>query len=213
MTRIRTTLLAMASLLVFAAGALPASADEYSEPGGYLILGGLNAFEHFPEVTGVSNLQNSMGFQIRAGARILEFLAAEVEGDFISGFDFDVTDAGGAGRLVLEGGNITVNVKGYWPLGPLQPYGMIGIGGMWASIATRYDTGYTCTPGYWSWWCSSTRTRLADGGSFVAKFGGGADFWLTDDWALTIDAVYTMPTGELEDFAYTTLGWGVKFKF
>jgi len=199
-------------------GAAAQADDPYSAPGGYVTIGGLTGFQNFSRVEG-ADVDNSLGFQIRVGARLLEFLALEIEGDFFSGFDVDVDPPDDAeppadiGRFVLEGGNITANIKGYIPLGRIQPYGLFGIGGMWANVRTRDATGSICRPGYWGWWCSPTYTRLIDGGGFVMKLGGGADVWITEDWALTMDATYVLPTGDLSDLKYVNLGWGAKFKF
>jgi len=190
----------------------PALADVYSKPGVYAFLGGLTALESFPEVAGAS-YGNSYGFDARVGLRLNDYLAFEVEGNFLSGFDVDVPTQGGTAKFNLEGGNVTANAKVVLPLGRFQPYALVGIGGMWADLRTRDITGVTCTPGFFGWWCAGTTTRIDNGGSFVAKFGGGSDFWLTEDFALTLDAVYMMPTGELEDLNSIKLGWGVKFKY
>lgn len=202
------------ALLTFAT---PTLAGEFDQSGMYVVLGGLNNFENFPKDNPFENdatYGNSMGFQARFGARFLPYLAAEIQGDFISGFDVTVpTEDAGRIPLSLEGGNITGNIRAILPLGRFEPYAKVGVGGMWSNLVTGFYTGSVCTPSYWGWWCSPTRTRLADAGAFVAKFGGGVDVWITEDFALVFDAEYVLPTGELTGQQYVNFGWAAKFKF
>lgn len=200
----------LAALVVLAAGSV--AADPYSAPGAYVFIGGLNGFEDF-EDRDQTTYDDSLGFDARVGWRVNPYVAVELEGNFLSGFDVDVPTQGGEAKLSLDGGNFTVNLKGVLPLGRFQPYALVGIGGMWADLRTRDITGIACQPGFIGWWCFGTTTRIDNGGSFVAKFGGGTDFWVSEDFGLTMDATYVMPTGELEDIAYTKFSWGIKFKY
>jgi len=61
-----------------------ARADDYTIPSAYFFLGGLNAFQDFEDTRGLEP-DNSLGLDVRAGWRINDFLAAEIEGNFISG--------------------------------------------------------------------------------------------------------------------------------
>lgn len=212
-TSIRRAVIGLVSTVLFAA---PVAAQDYAAPGGYLILGGLNAFQHFSN-TGGNDFTDSWGFEMRGGYRMNPFLALEVGGDFLSGFETNafVQQTGRREALTIDGGNITANAKVHLPwFGRLQPYGMFGLGGQWARLRSTYQTGTVCGPGFnFYWYCTGTYAQLGNAGGFVMKFGGGTDFWITEDWGLTIDATYVMPTGSLEDVPYTNLGWGVKFKF
>ena len=117
-------------------------------------------------------------------------------------------------RLTADGGNFTANIKAYAPwFGRFQPYGMVGIGGMWARLRTRFATGTVCTPGWPGWWCTGTYTQLGDTGGFLAKFGGGAEYWVTRDFSFVIDATYNLPTGDPKDLQSVSLNWGGKFHF
>ena len=62
-------------------------------------------------------------------------------------------------------------------------------------------------------WFLVIREGSEDGERHAELFGGGTDFWISEDFALTLDAVYVLPTGELKDLAFVKLGWGVKFKY
>ena len=71
-----------------------------------------------------------------------------------------------------------------------------------------------CGPGwYWGWWCTGAYARLADGGGFVIKGGGGVDLSISEDWALTVEATYVKPFGTLAEFHYLNLNWGIRFNF
>ena len=48
---------------------------------------------------------------------------------------------------------------------------------------------------------------------FAARFGGGIEAYLTETIALTFDASYVVPTDDLDDFNYVSLGWGLNYRF
>lgn len=186
----------------------------WDDPGPYMIIAGLNSFEHFQD-TG-EDFTNSWGFAARGGYRLNKWLAVEGALEFLSGYDVNVALAppppGASADLTVDGGNGGANVKLYAPwFGRLQPYGLLGIGGMWAELRTTYPTGYVCDPIYW--YCSGTYTQLGHEGAFLAKFGGGAEFWLSQDFALVVEAAFNLPTGDLKDLRATNLIWGGVFRF
>ncbi len=214
----------LVSLLILHAA--EASASEYSQPGVYLTVGGFNAFQQF-EASAASEpvdatFEDALGFQARVGYRLTSILAGEIQGDFNSGFR-TLIPAGPdnpdlpVGTLVpfdLEHGIISFNAKAIAPLGRFEPYALVGIGGMWTNLVTGFDTGVACGPGwYWGWWCTGVRTRVASGGGFISRFGGGFDVWVTEDLAVTVDASYVLPTGEISPLEFWTLNWGAKFKY
>jgi hypothetical protein len=214
---------ALALLVALACLGQARTSEAYEEPGGYLILGGLTGFQVFQNLNG-QPFDHSLGFEIRAGYRMNPFLAFEVEGDFLSGFNtrFDIPPGtpgappGGIpnAALTIDGGNIGVNVKGHVPgLGRLQPYGLFGIAGQWNRLRSTYTVGTICSPGYWGWWCQGAYAQIGTQGAFIMKFGAGTDLWITEDWALTVDAAYVLPVGKLSNLTYVSMGWGVKFKF
>jgi len=203
----------VATLVGLSAGS-SALAQSYTDPGGYLVIGGISAFESFQNTQGTP-IDDSLGFNIRGGYRFLPQLSAELELDFISGFDFefDLPVAPGRAALTIDGGTLTANAKAHLPLGRIQPFGLVGLGGMWARLRTTHPVGTTCTPYYWYWYCTGTYAELGNNGAFVMKFGGGVDLYLSEDIALTLDAAYVMPFGKLEDLTYTHFGWGARFAF
>lgn len=211
---LRPALLAAALMLA----APSAQADPYTEPGAYLLIAGVNAFEHFDDTR--EDFENSWGFTARGGYRLNRWLALEGALEFLSGFDVDFplpaqppdfpTDTTAA--LTVDGGNGGVNAKLYAPwLGRIQPYALVGIGGQWARLRTTYPTGYVCDPFFW--YCQGTYTKLGSRGAFTSKFGGGLELWFNEELGVMIDAVYNLPTGDLKDLRYTSLTWGAIFRF
>jgi opacity protein-like surface antigen len=167
----------------------PASARDDDDYGrAYIVLGGLTAFPTFKDLDPLS-FDTSLGFQFRGGYRFNRIFALEGGVDFVSGWDSQLLP-------VIEGGNVTVNGLAYFPMGRFEPYALIGLGGMWTSVR---PVGLT-PPGS----CC---------GGFVMKFGGGSDFYVTDDWALTVDVAYVLPVGSIENLRYVSLGWGARFHF
>lgn len=201
--------------------------NDFVNTGGYMILGGLTGFDNFSNPTNVPtpSIDSSFGFVLKGGARLNSFLALEAEFNYLSGFDMNVNISGlpgyaGSGlpptvALTLDGGNVTFNAVAYFPLGRFQPKAIVGLGGMWAELRTTNVTSTVCYPGwYWyGWYCTGAYTNIGNEGGFVMRFGGGADLYLTDTFALTVDATYVLPFGSISDLAYTNLNWGVKFDF
>jgi len=212
---VRTALLTIMTAVMFLAPS--ARAEEWMEPGAYLIIGGLNSFEHFQE-TREQDFDNSWGLAVRGGYRVNDFLAVEGVLEFLSGYEVRIPleDQGpivnATADLTIDGGNGGVNLKAYAPwFGRLQPYALVGVGGQWARLRTTYPTGYVCNP--WYWYCSGTYTKLGNAGAFLSKFGGGVEFWLGDEFALVFDAAFNLPTGDLKDLRATNLTWGAVFRF
>jgi len=205
---------ASATLATLAAlvAATPARADDvYADPGAYLMLAGVNSFDHF--VGAERDFDNSWGFAIRGGYRMNRFVAFEGSFEFLAGYEVDVALPNDeALSLTVDGGTATGNVKVYAPwLGRIQPYGLVGIGGQWARLRTTNPTGFVCDPFFW--YCSGTYTELDNAGAFTSKFGAGVEFWLSEDLGLVVDAAYTLPTGDLKDLRSTSLTWGAIFRF
>jgi len=193
--------------------------QEFEEPGGYLVVGGLTAWDDFADKSGTP-VDESLGFEIKGGYRFTRHIAAEVDANFLSGFDMEVQlnlppgePAPDPADLTIDGGLFTVNAKGILPFGRIQPFGLVGIGGMWARLRTTYPVGTVCTPGFWGWYCNGAYARLGSSGAFAMKLGGGVDFYINEDWALSVDVSYVLPFGDLEDLRYVNLGWGAVMRF
>ncbi len=47
----------------------------------------------------------------------------------------------------------------------------------------------------------------------AARFGGGLDFYITENWVATGEVSYLMPTGKLDDLDYYSIGIGLQYRF
>ena len=52
-----------------------------------------------------------------------------------------------------------------------------------------------------------------DDNSFVARIGGGVDFYFARNFGLLGELVYNITTGDQDDGRYLSLGWGVFYRF
>lgn len=189
--------------------------DDFVNLGGYIVLGGVSAFESFKDIPPDFNFDTSLGFMLRGGYRIDSIFSVEAEGNFLSGWDTHNTEIPGsdARDFTLDGGTATLNALAYFPMGRFQPHILIGLGGMWAQLRTSNSVDEICGPNDEYWFCQPVYRQLGHSGSFVMKFGGGLDYYVTRDWALVVDAAYVLPFGNLEDLRYVSFNWGFLFNF
>jgi len=146
------------------------------------------------------SLKNSFGFKGQAGYRCHPRFSAEAEVEWLDGFD-GTAFLGSLGETVsidLEPLVITTNLKGYVLTGRYQPFVLIGGGGM--IIETKFEDQAGL----------SAKDTLR---GIVIRFGGGVDFYATDQVVLTLGLDYLMPFGEVEDFDYVSIGWGLRYRF
>ena len=209
MTGVTGLAIVMALLMVNLAFA--ESCEDYCDPGWYLILGGLTAWEQFQDTEG-ADIGTSLGFELRGGYRVLKYFAAEGQIDFLSGFRLSTNDPD-VGDLAVDGTVFTANVRGYLPFERFQPYGLLGIGGMYARVRTEEAVGTICQPGFYGWWCSGVYGQLEEGTDFVARLGGGLDIYVTEYIAITLDAAYILPFDRLSELRYISFNWGAMFRF
>jgi hypothetical protein len=163
--------------------ATPAAAQQtstvYSHNRYYVGASGIAAF-----ITGdnASNTDPSIGIAARAGGRIHEYVALEVNGEWNDRFDYD-----GDGHLTAWAA--MGSAKGFLLTGRIQPYGILSAG----VIQVRQMGGGSAT---------------ADLG-FAARGGFGVDYYLTRDMALSFTATYTRPVGDPDDYDFVSLNWGI----
>ena len=205
-------------LMICAISSLSAAEEpeegDFVNTGGYIVLGGVTAFNNFSDIPPTFNFDTSLGFMLRGGYRIDRYFSVEAEGNFLSGWDTDDTVVPGidASDFTLDGGIATINALAYLPLGRFQPHLTVGLGGMWGQLRTTASTSEICGPNEF-WFCQPVYSQLGHSGSFVMKFGGGLDFYVTRDWAIALDVAYVLPFGDLDDLQYTSFTWGFLFNF
>ncbi len=169
--------LALVGLGVLVAPGL-AIAQDYSRPGFYLGVGGsyqLYVLEkEIEEVTNSKvNVDDSFGLNARAGYRFLSWRAAEVEYEWVPGFDVKILDKK---ALELKSSLITGNIRFILPTGRFQPYFKVGAGGYFASLEGSLGQGLK-----------------ADQDGFAGRAGLGLDIYFTEHVAayLGVDGVFT----------------------
>lgn len=180
-------IVALVSLVCLALTAQAASAQDYGRTGLYGTLHGVAAFETF-DVPG-TDFDTSVGVGGRFGYRFHPNFSLEGQVEW-SGTAEQSTPLG---DIEVDSTLLAINGRAYLMTGQIQPYGLLGMGWEFSNLDTPIGN--------------------ADEDDFVGRVGGGVDFYVNENWGLTLDAVYNIPTGDLEDFNYVSLGWGVFFRF
>lgn len=194
-------LLALVAVAMSASSALAQIDYKYSRTGFYLTAQGTNNISGFrgnPESGVVSmDTDHAMGASGTFGYRINDIFAAELQGDWESGWSVDVGPDKESEDIL--GGAVTANVRGYLATEKVQPYGLLGLG------IGFFEIHHNNLP--------KLKKAQAD---LVLRFGGGVDFWFTDTVGATLDASYVWPTGasgNIDDLDYFRIGWGFVIKF
>lgn len=201
----RTAILIVSALLT---AAMPVAAQDspFARPGPYLGIGGSVGFyteledqieDLLLSVGYVVNAEvdNPLGFNIRAGYRGNPWLAAEVEYEYLTDADIEIDgfDLAEIRTWVFSG-----NLK-FFPLqGRFQPFLLAGVG----ALSQRFED----TLGFG---LEETDTVA------VGRFGGGLDLYATENIALSLDVTYLLPADELGGFDadYVSIGWGAQYRF
>lgn len=194
---------------------LPASASaqaDYARSGPYLGLGGTYAFRWVPGdfdkdlgLGATVRTDNTGGLNARAGYRVNRWLAAELEYEWLDGFDSKIT--GGNGGFTLTSHALTANGKLLYPgWGRFQPWMLVGVG------LSIYD--------------AQDRKGLAsglDGTSvgFGARLGFGLDAYITQSWLVNLGVEAFLDTtridnsigGDLSEFWYVPIQLGIQYRF
>jgi len=188
--------LALVLLLALLASVSPASAqdeeeeeedDTYSRPGVYLLA-------RFSNNVLLDGGDYSTGADGALGYVINRWLAAEVEGDWISGFD----SAGGGTRLV--GGTYGLNLKGFVRGGELQVYGLAGLG------ATFFHARNTALAPF-----DDPQWDMS------ARLGLGVNWYVSDEVGLNFGPTFVLPFGANDavgpELSYVSVGIGAFLRF
>ena len=86
---------------------------------------------------------------------------------------------------------MTINGKIFILTGRIQPFARVGLGAIFGDV-----------PGE-----SSMKS------SFVARFGLGGDFWIDENWAVTVFADYVLPTSHFHRLNFISTGAGIRYRF
>ena len=184
------------SLLLVGSGvalAEPPPTRDFNRDGWYVGVQGVYAVEDF-SLQGAS-FDDEFGMNGHTGYRFLRNLALELEFEWIDGF----RAAGGK----VDTYAINLNSKIYplarafeqdSVLARFQPFAQIGAGWQWGQR-------------------SGFGLNKKNTGDIVGRFGAGLEIYLTENFALTGNAVYALSGGKVDDFRYLSIGWGFQWRF
>jgi hypothetical protein len=177
-------------------------AQDFARKGGYFVAGGNYMLQQFTD-PGRFKFEDSWGLNLRLGYRYLPYLSSELEWEFLSGFDIKGQDLDDTAvdqlGLKIDGGNITLNTKLYLMPGRIQPYILLGVGALYASV--------TNFPYQLSW------LRNANGVAFSVRGGAGLNVYLGHNWGFTAGVDYVVPVGDLENLRYVSTNAGIEYRF
>jgi opacity protein-like surface antigen len=178
----------------------PAYSPESSDPsspqsrqGVYVGIGGLYAMENFDRDAAFNDptldidAEDTGGPQLRLGYRVHPRFAGELLFQYYA--DFNVSTGDNQIDDDFSGWSLTLNAKAYALLGRIQPYGVLGIG------ALVFDD------------------KQGSNDGFLARLGGGLDFYLTESVVLDFEVAYALPTGSIDDFPFTTFAAGIQYRY
>ena len=198
-------LMGAACIVAAAPGAEPDTVEDgYARRGWLVGAGGSYAMETFEDdmesefqsalgPTVSVSVDDSFGVNGRAGYRCHPRFSAEVEVEWLDGFEADVSDPPSSATIDAEPWVVTANTKGYLLTGRYQPFVLLGAGVMTAEFTV-----------------GSGRVRETD---FAMRFGGGIDLYATKHVVVSAEVDYVLPFGDLEDLDYLSFGLGFQYRF
>ena len=197
--RLRRLLAAPVALLAAPLlGAPPAAGQDYVREGWYVGARGVYAVEDFDVDASVDD---DFGFGLFAGYRMFRGLASDFEFEYVDALAARGDPAGP--NYDIRTFDFAWNFRVYplaWTFEPgsvfqrVQPYLSAGPSIQWVQLQRL--------PG-----------GDRDEGNFAGRLGGGIDFYLTDSVALSGSAIYTIGTGDVNDYRYLSIGWGLTYRF
>jgi hypothetical protein len=214
MTSRLSGLAALLAVALASAAAAQDDRDDYDRTGAYLGLAGTlavpakleNDIEKRVQLASPEasvQVDPSLGLNARAGYRFHPHFAAEIRYEWLSAFEStlevppDPGVPGDPGSKVkiddLGGWALTGDAKIYLPGDRAQAFVLLGIG---ALNLQSDDFG-------------------VDGTVFATRFGLGVDLYATPNIAVTLDAAYVLPTGDVGGVRpdYLSVGWGLMYRF
>jgi len=175
--------------IAFAGAALAEEPEDHSAF--YLGIGAGFGFENFDGIGGV-DVDAAFGFDAWGGYRFNKWIATELQLEYLNGFDATIgVDI--EGQAVTFGANLKLFPLACVLNDRIQPFVMAGPGFTWVQLEAG--------------------GLKVDELDFSARFGGGIDFWVTDNVALQASSSYVLTTGDLDGTDYISLVAGIQYKF
>lgn len=155
------------------------------------------------------------GINARIGYRMHPFFAVEIQAEYVPNFDAKIVVEDGQKRVFARLKDdhdlftTTANLKLILPTGRLQLFGLAGFG-LFHNTSRDLRLRHVDPP---------TGVELNQsfgddsGFEFVVRTGGGADFYITEQVIMNIEASYVIPFGRFDHLDYLTLGIGFRYQF
>ena len=172
--------------------ALPGSALAQYVGDGIYVGGTVNlGIENFSGA-GVFDFDEALGGSVRLGSRVHPLFAIEVQYEYTGVFE---ARAAGA-KLELDQHVATANGKLYLFPGRFEPFMLAGMGYAHAELEA-----------------SGTLQGDDSGDGFVLRVGTGAQVGLLEWLSLTVEGGFVLPSGDLNDLSYFSVGGGLNLHF
>lgn len=166
------------------------SAQDFGREGLYIGGSGVYAIEAWRGNPEDNNVENTAGLNGYLGYRVNEFASLEIHIEWVNNF---LNDNPGQ----LGGVTSSVRTKVYATQSRLQPYATVGAGILATTINKSNNIeGINKAQSDWAF-----------------RFGGGIDFYLTENWALNAEATYLWTVGDVKQLDYSSIGLGILYRF
>jgi opacity protein-like surface antigen len=187
----------IAASLVFASPAFSEEEEsEYARSGGYLglnVIGG--SYTRIGSAPTSPEADATAGVKVYGGYRINPAFALEIDVEWLAKSDIDTNGINGAAEI--ESWVATANAKIFWMHDRIQPYTLMGMGMMGATVDDS----------------AAFSVNDPDNG-FAFRFGAGLDYYITRSIVANAGVNYILPASqELEDLDLVTYGAGVQYRF
>ena len=208
---VRQAMVCTWGLSIALTGLARATEPDYATDGFYLGAGAAFAWDNFDRLGRFeSDPDMAFGFDAWGGYRFLSFLAAELQIEYLDGFDSkrEISlgiinpPVRGSIKTKMKAVTFTGNLKAYLPLGRFQPFVLAGVG-LGHIERDLLVSGLFVVSGRIHY----SETALA------ARFGGGIDVYLTGALAFQLASSYVLQTGDLDGFDYVSLIAGLQYRF
>lgn len=134
----------------------------------------------------IGGQDNGWGYNLRAGRRLCDMFAAEIQWEHIPG-DFE------GGGFDVDTWALTANGKFYPITGKVQPFALVGVG---------YEDGRV-----------HAVRGAPDPDGFAARFGIGLDVLITDNIGVAAEVDYLLETGDGPDLDQIPISLGFFYNF
>ena len=163
------------------------AAEGPGRPGWYLAAGGSFVLTNYRSVP--EGAADTFGFNGRVGYRANRYAAMEAEFEWLHPFGLEAP----AGGTQFRSYAIGINGKFFLTDAVIQPYAILGVGGL---ITTTIS--------------GLSDVRRSDWGF---RGGAGADYYLTPNIVLNVEATYMWGVGDVWESDYASFGAGLMYRF